>query len=295
MNGSGPSEPITVGVDGSVTGLRALDWAAAEASLSGCPLRLVHAYQPAISRAPGLPASTRVLAHANGRQILDAARSHLAAEQPRSAEVASVLCEGIPAKVLFDEALSSRSRALVVGSRGLGPLARIAIGSTSVACAARGRFPVVVVPPGWKAGQGRGERVVVGVDYTGHGETAVGYAFDFAYQHGLELLGVTCWEPENPYARDASTRARQLRAGAVAAKLRLDSVLAPWRDKYPGVRVRTATPLLPPVIALAEHSRGADLVVIGGRLSGPIRGRVLGSVARGILRHSASPVAVVRG
>lgn len=290
------SEPITVGVDGSIPGLRALDWATTEARQVACPLRLVHAYQPATNRAPGLPASTRIVAYENGQRILEAARHHLVTGGYSDLEVAYVLYEGAPAKALLDEALRSQSRALVVGSRGLGFFTTIAVGSTSLACAARAPLPVVVVPRDWTTGQHRNGRVIAGVaGHAGCCESALGYAFDFAQRYRHELVAITCWEPDNPYAREASTRTEGLRSGEAEADLRLDSALSAWRDKYPAVHVRAAAVRTPPVDALVEQSRDAELVVIGAHPRGRVRGRLLGSVARGLLRHSEAPVAIVHG
>lgn len=286
---------VVVGVDGSNAGLQALDWAAAEAKAGNHPLRLVHAYQPATSKAPGLPATTRLLAYENGRRILDAARQRLTTGRFSDLDVTYVLSEGPPPNVLLADITRSRSQELVVGSRRLGWLSTLAYGSTSLACAARSAPPVVVVPRGWKIGQRRNRRVVVGVDPTAHGESALGYAFDHARRHRLEVVAVLCWEAANPYARDASTRAEQLLAGEKAAEERLESALTIWREKYPEVRVRTSALHLPPVTALVEQSRGAELLVVGGRQPGLVRGRVLSWVTRGVLRHSTTPVAVVHG
>ncbi|MFC7656788.1 universal stress protein [Pseudonocardia benzenivorans] len=45
---------------------------------------------------------------------------------------------------------------------------------------------------------------------------------------------------------------------------------------------------------LVEMSVGAQLVVVGSRGRGALRGALLGSVGQALLRHASCPVAVVR-
>ena len=49
-----------------------------------------------------------------------------------------------------------------------------------------------------------------------------------------------------------------------------------------------------PAKILIEHSRNADLLVVGARGRGSVAGWLLGSVSQEVLRHSSCPVAVVR-
>ena len=55
MTGSKLNRWVVVGVDGSGDGLRALDFAVAEASRGGCGIRIVHAYSALATTGPVIP------------------------------------------------------------------------------------------------------------------------------------------------------------------------------------------------------------------------------------------------
>jgi nucleotide-binding universal stress UspA family protein len=70
--------------------------------------------------------------------------------------------------------------------------------------------------------------------------------------------------------------------------------LAGWCEKYPDVPVRRLVVRDRPARALVGESGRAQLVVVGSRGRGGLRGMVLGSVSQALLHHAHCPVAVVR-
>lgn len=70
--------------------------------------------------------------------------------------------------------------------------------------------------------------------------------------------------------------------------------LHPWQEKHPQVPVSVRLVPSTPAHALIAASAEARLVVVGSRGRGGFRGLLLGSVARQLIHHSHSPVAVVR-
>lgn len=155
--------PLVVGVDGSESSLRAVDWATDEAALRGVPLRLVYAslwerYEgAALAEGVGRP-SEQVMAD----DIVEAAarRAH------RRAPEVKVTTEVLPddaASVLLNEAHTAA--ALVVGSRGRSGLAELLLGSVGLTVAGRAACPVIVLRGNQdnQARAGTHRRVVLGV------------------------------------------------------------------------------------------------------------------------------------
>ena len=282
--------PVVVGVDGSGSGYRAVEWAAAEAVRRGVALRLVSAFSWTTSDHP-VWHDGRVAQYRD--QLLEAAR-HRLSRAARIAEDTGLGVEttqqveiGAPIEVLGSEA--RRARLLVLGDRGLGGVAGLVLGSVAVALAARGACPVVIV---------RGETgntdgpVVVGIDGSPVSEAALAFAFDAAAVRGVALVAVHAWSPT------AVDKALEPMMDWDAVADEEDAVLAErlsgWGQKYPQITVRRSVVRDGAARALVDASRGAQLVVVGSRGRGNAAGLLLGSVSHGVLHAAQSPVAIVR-
>lgn len=300
MTVDGVRHPVVAGVDGSECALQAVRWAAAEAALRRLPLRLVAAHTwPAggLVGNPGLGIDPQVV-------LRDAVRGRLAAAEAAVAEVVpdspavkveqveQVEVEGDPVAVLAGE--SERATLLVLGDRGLGGFTGLLIGSVAVALCTQAGCPVVVVRgPEVDPTVPRREPVVVGVDGSQAGEAAVAFAAEAAALRGVPLVAVRAWRdiPVDP---------------AVASLVGWDAVesgerealaerLAGLRTSHPDLVVHKVVVRDRPARALVDESRGAQLVVVGSRGRGGLRGLLLGSVSQQLLHHAHCPVAVVRG
>jgi nucleotide-binding universal stress UspA family protein len=136
---------IVVGVDGSPGARAALRFALREAELRGAGVRAVGAWHlPVAAYAggygpgdPDLGAELQQVALHNLEQALTDAG---AVEIP----VETIVREGVPARVLLDEARDAEL--LVVGSRGLGGFRGLLLGSVSQQCAHHAPCPLVIVP-----------------------------------------------------------------------------------------------------------------------------------------------------
>ena len=148
------SPTILVGFDGSAGAEAALRFALSEASIRGADVRLVHAWRPTPytvgTRGIGpFPHSVEAEIAAKRDAELTALREHVGRAQVRAAahdvRVDIVGVEGAPQDVLVEE--SRDADLLVVGTRGHGRVASLALGSVGRGCAQHGSCPVVLVPP----------------------------------------------------------------------------------------------------------------------------------------------------
>ena len=137
---------IVVGFDGSPHAARALAWACGTATAKRLPLRVVTAVEARLLPATSIvrpPTEEDLEAALQATQ--EEADQLFAGLQETPVDCTVVAVAGQPAAVLLDEAEGADQ--LVVGSRGLGGLSRLLIGSVSSQVVHHARCPVTVVPP----------------------------------------------------------------------------------------------------------------------------------------------------
>lgn len=137
----GAGHRIVVGVDGSARSWEATDWAFREASRRGVPLVAVHAWHPSLTQWTEDQAYAERLA---GR-ARTAMQNTLAGWQELYPDVTltQVFEEGQPLRVLFKHATGAAL--LVVGSRGHGGIAGLALGHVARGAMYGADVPVAVV------------------------------------------------------------------------------------------------------------------------------------------------------
>jgi nucleotide-binding universal stress UspA family protein len=137
---------IVVGVDGSPSSADALRWAADQARLVAGTVRVVYAWSPPTIAAVGFPPLGFDWAELREQaKEFPAAFAREVLGDPPDVRIVPVAKTGSAAQVLVDE--SARADLLVVGSRGLGGLKGMVLGSVGHHCAAHGRCPIVIVHP----------------------------------------------------------------------------------------------------------------------------------------------------
>jgi nucleotide-binding universal stress UspA family protein len=143
---SAPSTSVVVGVDGSASASRALDWAFEEAGLRDVPIRAVLAYPPVDPVTADATATTVGTLHecaaAGAREELADIIADTLGAAGHSVDLRAVA--GQAARVLTADATDPASL-LVVGNRGLGGFAGLLLGSVSLQCLTHAAGPVVVV------------------------------------------------------------------------------------------------------------------------------------------------------
>ncbi|MES9538566.1 MULTISPECIES: universal stress protein [unclassified Actinomadura] len=278
MSDGGTAREVVVGFDGSVYAMQALDWALDEAELRGSPLVLCHAWHwPYQGVAPELEEAGRRSLHEAAQHVL-AHGVECARERTAGVAVRPVSEEGSAAERLTE--LSAGAELLVLGSRGLGRLARVPVGSVAAHVAMHARCPVIVVRGVGALPRPEDVRpVVVVVDGSPAAESALSFAAREAELRQLPLKivysGAEAEEAQGPAVRHSSAHDPMERAVAVV------------QERHPDVLTHPENPLAPPPEALQEAAQEARLLVVGAAHP------AFGSVAQWLLYNAVCPIAVV--
>jgi nucleotide-binding universal stress UspA family protein len=215
-----------------------------------------------------------------GWLLLDELTVELHQHYPEVA-VEQLLGHGDPAGTLTD--LSALADLVVLGTTGGGSNLTSLIGSVSARVAAQAHCPVVIVPeqpvlPATRAGD---RTIVVGISDTAAGRAALDFAFDEAARRAVGVTAVLGWQPTEPEENPNGAAAH------------LDTLLAGWRLRYPGVPISPM--LLPahPAQAVLQAARTAELVVIGAHHSDNPWSSRLGPVPQTVLHQTRCPVVLV--
>ena len=285
--------PVLVATDGSPSAR-----AAAEAAIAFPWPRQSTGYG-VIAR--GIPVLTEASA-AVWEALVDVARAEAQRTQGRlrrrwpGAEVMVTAAPAVPG--ILAEARKLGARAIVVGSRGLGSIGRMFLGSVGRAVVREARCSVLVVRGSARAPR----RLLIGVDGSPHARQAVAFVAALPPPRGGRVRLLSVVEPirlpstgllpsrmravvASEAAEIGNERLAAARRQLAAAQARLER--AGWRVR---IEVRTGRPL--DELLAAAHA--ADALVLGSRGVGAMERLLLGSVAEGAVSRAPVPVLVVR-
>jgi nucleotide-binding universal stress UspA family protein len=276
---AGAAGGILIGYDGSPGSQQALSWAAREARARRAVLTVCQAWAPGF---PVLPSDAAVfdLARRSGERVLASALRH-AQRVMGSADVRPLLVNGPAAAVLCERGHSADM--VVVGSRGHGGVVGLQLGSVSSHVAACASGPVVVVRGHWRAAAGYAPGpVVVGADGSAASRGAVDFALQEAELREAPLLAV-CALADTPGGL----------GGARERQEEFERASSTWEKTHPEVTIMRRVAVGGARDALLTMAYDAQLLVVGSRGRGGVRGMMLGSVSQAALCHAPCPVAVV--
>ena len=239
-------------------------------------LVLVHAVQPPISpHKVGTPvAATTFAAVEEMREAGEKLLEEIVAEVGAGREVTSELRIGGAPEVIAAVAEEARADFVVVGSRGLGSVGAVLLGSVSRRLAVHAPCPTVIVPP--SAGTIGEGPIMCAVDDSDGARAALATAAKLAEQLGVQLLLVNAEHDE----ASSSLGAELLGRLAVASGTNAERIV---------VRGKPADAILE-----AADAHTAKMIVIGSRGRGALASSVLGSVSSAVAHRSKCPVIVVR-
>ncbi len=136
-------ERILLAVDGSEHAIRAAKVAADLTRCVDAELRVVVAYEP-IPAYLGEPNLQHVI-DVRLNEAQETLQKALDAVGDVSADIHTELIEGDPAEAIIEVANTRKSDVIVMGSRGLGQLAGLVLGSTSQKVVSHAHCPVLIV------------------------------------------------------------------------------------------------------------------------------------------------------
>ena len=281
---------VVVGVDGSPGGRAALVCTMADAARRGARVTVVSAFPVEVYWAdPALIDERRIEAvradtGSRVRALVDEVRSQSGAG---GVLVEVEVAPGRVAQVVL--AAAEGADLLVVGSRGRGPVRSTVLGSVALHVVTHATCPVVVVHPRADTAPAS-PRVVVGVDGSDASREALARAVAEAGRLDADVTAVAAYT-----LRSYWSGAYQAAVPPVE-RLR-EAVRSQAEDMVAAVGAPTTVGVLPvegPAgDTLVRAAEGAELLVVGSRGRGAVRGMLLGSVALHCVIHAPCPVMVV--
>ncbi|BDT98920.1 universal stress protein [Nocardia sputorum] len=293
MNPRHPSRrPIVVGTDGSDPSITAVRWAAQTAALHDAPLHISLIVESSLGSDdddPPRPAALLRVREADEAIERAANAAVAAAHTVRDIAIGTEIRTAHIAGALIER---SRSAAmLVVGTRGIGRVQRVLLGSVSTAVARDADCPVAVVPddtPLWEPTDTG--PVIVGVDGSSAEQAAIEVAATEASLRGVELVAVHTWGEVEPLAAIGTDWAALRRTEEAL----LATSLAGWQEQYPELTIRREVVRDRPERRLLERSRDGQLLVVGNRGRGALGRLLFGSVSDTLLRSVDRPIVIAR-
>jgi nucleotide-binding universal stress UspA family protein len=277
---------VLVGFDGTDLARAALAMAAQEAGSRGLRLRILQAVE-AVAGAP-VPGTPPGAADAElAEEAAALARSMLPADR-----IDVEIVHGWAVDELLERSVGA---AMLVLGRGHPGVLGVLLGSVALDAATAASCPVLVVPDPGPDGASPDGIVVVGVHGVDDAADALQQAFTEADLRGAQLVAVHA-------SGYAASLGRADPGGLTRDPLGFDHdptdllrrALAPFRDRFPRVGVTEQLSEGSPAHNLVEISAKAQLLVVGTRGRGPVKGLLLGSVGQHVVREAGCPVLVAR-
>lgn len=292
---------IVVGTDLGESGRRAMQLAIPTAEATGAMLWLVHASELGLEHSwSDLPIGARTAAHALRERLkarFESSLKELENERRRCEEL-GVVChtsceEGHPWETILRTAVSVNADLIAVGDpAGAVGLPERLLGSTAERVVHQAPCSVVV-----SCGRLRedytGARVAVGVDFSVHGVEAVRWARDVARAIDGRLILLHVVPHPLREAVMPSEWPSVLEGLTAKARSRLEQLIVS-EGLNPSTSIHVMDGVVGKRVCDATADLGADLLFVGCRGQGRLRGMMVGSTSRYCLRYSPVPVVVVR-
>lgn len=140
--------------------------------------------------------------------------------------------------------------------------------------------------------QGKQERVIVGIDGSDSSLRALRWAMQYAEKTGAAIEALHAWQIPTTYGAPVAVLPGENFEATAERALQgsVDGELGGRTD----LEVNPVAEMGYPPKVLVEHSKEADLLVVGTRGRGGLAGTLLGSVSLHCVTHAGCPVVVIR-
>jgi nucleotide-binding universal stress UspA family protein len=292
---------IVVGTDLGESGRRAMQLAVQTARATSATLWLVHASEVGLEHAwRDLPLGARSAAHALRQRLKGRFENSLQEleNERKQCEAAGLSCqtsceEGAPWETILRTAVSVNADLIAVGDPvGAIGLPERLLGSTADRVVRQAPCSVLV-SCGRLRDDYHGARVAVGVDFSAHGIEAVRWARDVASAIDGEVALLHVVPHPITESMLPSEWPSVLDGLSSSARSRLEQLIVSEGLK-PDTSIRVLDGPVGKVLCNATAEAGADLLFVGCRGQGRLRGMMLGSASQYCLRYSPVPVLTVR-
>jgi nucleotide-binding universal stress UspA family protein len=201
---------------------------------------------------------------------------------------------GRPSEVIIDLGEEIEAGLIVVGSRGLGPVRRLVMGSVSEGVVHHASCPVLAVRGGEEAWPP--QSVLIGDDGSDPARRARELAAVIAKLVGAEVTLVRAYEnPPKPIRGWSAQDRRELDEALSRERQALEEraeELVTIAGSRPETRLIETEPTLAMLMAAEERGEESTLIALGSRGLGAAKRTILGSVSTKILRVARGPVLV---
>ncbi|MCX4781546.1 universal stress protein [Streptomyces sp. NBC_01264] len=277
---------VIVGVDGSEPARQAALWAAAEATRRERPLHIVYG---ADTDGRALYASVETIEQVRqaGRELLDATAIAVTEQFP-SLQVNTEFSRSAPVPSLHRSA--GLYGTIVVGNRGAGGFSSLMLGSVGLKVAAGAKTPVIIVRG---IGNGAEMGAVLAAVRDEHDLESARYAAREAELRKGSLRLLHVWNILQSVG-NVATMLDDVDQIAGEHAHHLTAVGDQIREEFPDLTVQVdAEKSVSVASVLVEASRGADLLVMGGRRAPGYLGPTLGRATHSLIHHAHCPVQLI--
>lgn len=276
-----------VGIDGSLRGKRAADWAAYQAQRTGGIIMLMTVVDPVSAAGLGFDSETFSRA---AQESLDDVKEYLEVKYPGLITATKVVV-GTLIESLVDEAADHDL--LVVGSHHGFGAGRTFGNATGLRLSVSSPVPTVVVPTDWRP-ENAGRGIAVGIGPDESAANAIAFGVQRALAMGEPLKLISGWGLPAFLSRPAEMMGGGIAPVGEQFQNTLNEIVSNLKAANPDLVVSgKAEESTSPARAILESSRHSNMLVLGTHSYGTFGRALFGSTTNSVLGNLLVPTVIV--